>query len=133
MSYTESMSPAEKSASRESITLFVLLLTSVLLSGCVAAATGAAAGAAASESTPSPEVKKYVRTHDLEPRVARAIEGGYAVKGMKPEHVRLAIGEPEDVEESDGETVWIYDDSGVGKSRFHFQDGRLVDAPFVEQ
>jgi hypothetical protein len=105
-----------------------LLLT---LGGCIAAGAGAAAGAAVSSGPPSEEAKKYVRTHELEPRIARAIEGGYLVAGMTPQQVEFLRGEPDRTESKNGRTIWIYDPSDINEVRLAFRDGELVEAPNV--
>lgn len=46
------------------------------------------------ELTPNQNQAEYIRTHDLEPRIARAIERSEVVKGMTREQVVVAKGKP---------------------------------------
>lgn len=104
--------------------LFVLLCLCPLLTGCVAAAAGAAAGDAA--GSPSEEAIEYVRTHDLEPYIGRAIERGDVVRGMSKEGVRFVEGDPKRIEEEEGQTVWVYG-TVTQRTQVYFEDGEVVD------
>jgi outer membrane protein assembly factor BamE (lipoprotein component of BamABCDE complex) len=83
-----------------------LILTAALLSGCVAATAGAAMSEAG--STPDRENIEYVRNHDLEPYIGRAIEREQIVRGMTPEHVRFLKGEPKEIREEGDKETWTY-------------------------
>lgn len=110
---------------RLSIALFIpcLVLTAALLSGCVAATAGAAMSEAG--STPDRENIKYVRNHDLEPYIGRAIEREQVVRGMTPEHVRFIKGEPKEIREKDGKETWIY--GPVSQRKYVvFESGEVV-------
>jgi hypothetical protein len=105
----------------------LLLFLTPLVSGCVAAAAGAAAGDAA--ASPSDEAVEYVRTHDLEPYIGRAIERGDVVRGMSKEDVRFVMGEPRDVREQDGRTVWVYG-TVTDRKRVYFENGKIAEHQF---
>ena len=115
---------------RNTTAILLSLLISILLTGCVAAAAGAAAGQ--QTSVPSAEEKLYVRMNDLEPRVARAIEGDYLVYGMSPDDVRMVMGEPGEIDEKSDHTLWIYEPGKLRADRLRFEDGILVDAPSIK-
>jgi hypothetical protein len=106
------------------IPLLPVLCLGMILTGCVAAGAGAVAGDAA--VSPSDEAIEYVRTHDLEPYIGRAIERGDIVRGMSKEDVRFVKGEPRRAEEEDGQKIWFYG-TVTQKTRFYFEDGKLVD------
>lgn len=101
-----------------------VLCFGLTLAGCIAAGAGAAAGEAA--TTPSEEAIEYVRTHDLQPYIGRAIERGDVVRGMSKEDVRFIKEEPREVLEENGRTVWIYG-SVTRRTRIYFEDGKVVD------
>ena len=104
--------------------LFSLLCLSILLAGCVAAGAGAVAGDAA--VTPSEEAIEYVRTHDLEPYIGRAIERGDVVRGMSKEDVQFVKGDPRAVQDESGRTVWLYG-TVTQRTRIYFEGGQVVD------
>ena len=74
----------------------------------------------------SEEEIEYIRNHDLEPYIGRAIERGQIVRGMSKEDVEFVKGEPRTVREEDGQTVWVYGPVSQ-RERFYFEDGKLVD------
>jgi non-homologous end joining protein Ku len=109
---------------QKAFSVLSILSLSIALSGCVAAGAGAAAADAT--TTPSREAIEYVRTHNLEPYIGRAIERGDVVRGMSKEDVRFVEGDPREVREEDGRTVWIYG-SVTQRTRIYFENGEVAD------
>lgn len=73
----------------------------------------------------SEEAIEYVRNHDLEPYIGRAIERGQVVKGMSKDDVKFIKGEPKSVQKEEGQTIWIYG-TVTQKQRIYFEDGKMV-------
>ena len=69
---------------------------------------------------------EYVRTHDLEPYIARAIEREQIVRGMTPDHVRFLKGEPGQTNTDGDEETWTYGTVTDG-STIVFRDGKVVE------
>ena len=117
--------PMQSKRCAEKVLAFVtLLLVPALLTGCLAAGAGAVAGDAA--ISPSEEAIEYVRTHDLEPYIGRAIERGDVVPGMSKEDVRFVEGDPKRMEEEEGRTVWVYG-TVTQRKQVYFENGKVVD------
>lgn len=57
-------------------------------------------------------------------RFEAAIRDGRTLKGMTPDHVRRALGRPDDIERSATSETWIYDD-GRRRRALVFRDGQL--------
>lgn len=108
-------------------TAFLVTLIPLLLTGCAAAAAGAAASEA--QGTVDSETIEYVRSHDLKPYIARAIERGQVVRGMSQEHVRFIMGEPKEVREQEDQEVWVYG-AVPQQKRITFENGKVVDMIF---
>jgi hypothetical protein len=98
----------------------LLLVSPLLLTGCVAAGAGAVAADAV--VSPSEEAIQYVRTHDLKPYVGRAIERGDIVRGMSKEDVQFVKGDPRSIREREERTVWVYGTT----TRIYFKNGEVV-------
>jgi len=71
---------------------------------------------------------EYVTSHDLKPHVARAIERGQVVIGMKSRDVRFLRGEPKQIKEESGRTVWVYGTVTRGL-RVTFENGTVAEMP----
>lgn len=50
-------------------------------------------------------------------------------KGMTPEQVRAALGEPVRVEERDGDVKWMIYGTGANRSLIYFQNGKVKNVP----
>lgn len=68
---------------------------------------------------------EYVRNHDLEPYIARAVEREQIVRGMSPEHVRFLESKPKEIREDEGKETWIY--GSVSERKYVvFGEGEVV-------
>lgn len=93
---------------------FILLFTPILFTGCLAAAVGAAGSNAEKDE----DVDYYLKTHDVEPPVRRAMKERKLTESMTPPQVRLTMGaktdygaSPDQVEQTDGGEVWVYENT----------------------
>jgi len=100
-----------------------LLLLPLALTSCVPAI-----GSEVQSLNADAEEIEYVTSHDLKPHVARAIERGQVIIGMKPRDVRFLRGEPKQIKETGGRTVWIYGTVTRGL-RVTFEDGTVAEMP----
>ena len=111
----------------------LLLITASFLSGCIPAVVGGIAGseAARSETTSPEKIKEYVRTHDVKPRIARAMEREEVVKGMNVRQVELVEGKPKKTVQLEEQTARVYaivDSSGTvwEQKTVYFEDGEVA-------
>lgn len=58
-------------------------------------------------------------------RFEAAIREGRVLKGMTPDHVRRALGRPDEVERGAGAEIWTYG-TGRGRKTLVFRDGQLT-------
>lgn len=110
--------------------LFAVLF---LLTGCASAVAGAAIASAADSN--EDKVNRYVNTHDVSNRVAKAMYEGRIIKGMTKDQAGFMTGlAGYDCEsEADGAnaTVWTCQDPDpmhVGTYKIYFEEGKVTES-----
>lgn len=116
-----------------SIALLFLLGVLFLTSSCIPFLAGAAGGAIAGGDD-NERAERYVATHDVTPRIAKAMYDGRVVQGMTKEQVRVTMKDElitcEVSAVESARTRWDClneDPKFIGGYIVYFKDGRVVD------
>jgi hypothetical protein len=114
--------------------LLYLFACAILSTGCLAFAAGAAGGALVASD--DEDIERYIDTHEVEPRIAKAMYEGEIVEGMTKEQVKVMMGETQydceerEVTKSDVATSkWVCendDPKWIGRHIIRFQDDRVL-------
>lgn len=115
---------------------YLLIVFSIILSGCVAAAAGA--GAAAGSSMQDEDVRDleyWLKTNDATTRIGVAMQNREIVEGMTPTHVKLVMPAkgrydalPTSRDTTDGQLVWTYvpQIDNFSTYKIYFEEERVV-------